>query len=76
MVYSLSKSDYWQPAINIAYESLFHANVIETLSIQNRLIETIHVSQSLPEDQRNYFETEFTNCVKANRYILSLFSDS
>ena len=74
-VYPSSKSDHWQPDASLPYQSLVRANAIETLSIQNQLVEMVHVSPSLDEEERKYYETEFANCVKANEKLISLFDE-
>jgi hypothetical protein len=65
-IYPDEASHYWFSKPYYDFYDLIYLNAIDTLGIQNQLIERIPVSESVPPEQKEYLETEFANCIEAN----------
>jgi len=64
--YPSSNSNLWIPQKCHKLEELIFDNAIQTLKIQNSIIRGVPISKSMSKQKRNYFRTEFSNCIKAN----------
>jgi len=66
----------WLPAPSADFNALLRSNAIDTLAIQNDLIQRVPISSDLPEKKRQFLETEFNNCIEASNSLLRMFNDA
>ena len=69
-------SNQWVPDASYDFCEMQYRNSFETLGMQNQLIQRVPVSESVPNEQKAYLETEFANCVDANTNMLEWLSET
>jgi hypothetical protein len=70
--YPHSPSKNWIPNREHNLNGLITQNAIQTLKIQNYLIQRIPIAKDVSEERTTYMKTEFANCVEANNSFISI----